>query len=164
MSVRVKKNYLVFRGKKYKSVIGANGLTRNKVEGDLSTPCGSFKIESIMYRDDKVKGLTSSLPLYKIRKNDGWCDDVNHPSYNKRIQFPFAYSAEQLYREDSLYDMVCVLNYNTSNIVKGKGSAIFLHVASTELDPTAGCIAMVKGDLYFLIKNIRLEENRFNID
>ena len=60
--------------------------------------------------------------------------------------------------------MVCVLNYNTSNIVKGKGSAIFLHVASAELDPTAGCIAMVKGDLYFLIKNIRLEENRFNID
>ena len=161
MSIRVKKNYIIFRGNKYKAAIGSNGFTRKKREGDLSTPYGFYSIENVMYRHDKIKNLSSKLPLVKINKNDGWCDEINHPLYNTKITFPFGYSAEHLYRKDSLYDIVCVLNYNTSRIIKGRGSAIFLHIATPNFQPTAGCIAIQKDDLCYLINNIQSDENKF---
>ena len=154
MSIRVKKNYIIFRGKKYKAAIGSNGFTRKKREGDLSTPYGFYSIESVMYRHDKIKNLNSSLPLEKINKNDGWCDEINHPLYNTKITFPFGYSAEHLYRKDSLYDIVCVLNYNTNPVKPGIGSAIFIHVAKEGYKPTEGCIALKQEDLIFLLSFI----------
>ena len=62
--------------------------------------------------------------------------------YNQYIQFPFQESAEHLYRDDHIYDIVCVLNYNTSPIIPGRGSAIFLHIAKPGFLGTEGCIAV----------------------
>ena len=76
--------------------------------------------------------------------NDGWCDDEKSKFYNQYIQFPFNESAEHLYREDDIYDIFCVLNYNTSPIIPGLGSAIFLHVARSNFAGTEGCIALDK--------------------
>ena len=82
-----------------------------------------------------------------IEERDGWCDDVNCNSYNQKIEFPFNESAEHLYRKDDLYDIVCVLDYNLNPIIKGKGSAIFLHVAKEDYSPTQGCVAIKKDEL-----------------
>ena len=49
---------------------------------------------------------------------------------------------DSLYRDDHIYDLVCVLNYNTSPIIPGRGSAIFLHIAKTGFLGTEGCIAV----------------------
>ena len=48
----------------------------------------------------------------------------------------------QLWREDAIYDIVGVLGWNDDPPVRGRGSAIFLHVARAELAPTEGCVAL----------------------
>jgi L,D-peptidoglycan transpeptidase YkuD (ErfK/YbiS/YcfS/YnhG family) len=85
----------------------------------------------------------------------GWCDDSNSKKYNQLIKLPSKYSHEKMYRKDNVYDLVIVLNYNMSPIVKNKGSAIFIHVAKKNYKKTAGCIALKKNHLIRLIKDIK---------
>jgi L,D-peptidoglycan transpeptidase YkuD (ErfK/YbiS/YcfS/YnhG family) len=56
-----------------------------------------------------------------------------------------------MWREDGLYDVLVVIGYNTDPVVPGAGSAIFLHVATPDLAPTAGCVAVNKEILLGLI-------------
>ena len=84
----------------------------------------------------------------------GWCDDIRSKDYNKIISFPFKYSAEKLYKKENTYDIILVLNYNNNPIRKGKGSAIFIHIAKRNYKSTEGCIAMSKNDLKKIIKKI----------
>ena len=147
MKLVVKNGFLLSNDQKYKCSIGYNGLTKNKSEGDGCTPVGTFKITKILYRPDKIDDCIFHLDSQIIEKNDGWCDDINSDLYNKKICFPFKQSAEHLYRNDDLYDIVCIIDYNLNPIIRGKGSAIFLHVASDDYSPTHGCIAIKKDEL-----------------
>ena len=117
-----------------------------KKEGDFSTPKGLFKLGTIYYRKDRNKSLKCVLPKRVIKKNMGWCNDSRSKKYNKEINFPFAYSAERLYRKDSKYDIFINIKYNQSPAKKNKGSAIFLHLIKKKYKPTAGCIALAKKD------------------
>jgi len=54
---------------------------------------------------------------------------------------------EELWRQDNLYDLVGVLGWNDAPVERGRGSAIFLHVASPDYGPTEGCVALALGDL-----------------
>ena len=85
----------------------------------------------------------------------GWCDDPKSNSYNKLIKFPFKYSAEKFYKNNSIYDVVLVIDYNSRPIVKNKGSAIFLHIAKKNYSPTKGCIAISKKDMKLLFVFIK---------
>ena len=144
MHLLVKNNYLFLENKTLPCALGHNGITNNKKEGDLSTPLGTFAFNKIYYRADKFGEKKFKLPSSEIRKNDGWCDDPKSKQYNQHILFPFNGSAEHLYRDDCIYDIVCVLNYNTSPVIPGLGSAIFLHVAKSNFEGTEGCIAVEK--------------------
>jgi len=84
----------------------------------------------------------------------GWCDDPKSKKYNKLIRLPFKGGAEKLYRGDNTYDIILVLNYNLNPIRKGKGSAIFIHVAKKNYKNTLGCIAVSKKNLKKIIKKI----------
>ena len=154
MCVRVKKNYLTFRDYQFQCSIGKSGFSKNKKEGDGFTPVGTFYIERIYYRADKISNLDTKINKVKIHERDGWCDDPRQKKYNQLIEFPFNFSAEKLYREDSIYNVVCVLNYNTNPITPGLGSAIFIHVAKDGYKPTEGCVALKQKDLIFLLNRI----------
>ena len=154
MNLLVKNNHLFIKDKKLQCAIGRGGLKKNKVEGDLSTPIGAFKFNKIYYRADKLGETNFEIDSSIIQKNDGWCDDEKSKFYNQYIQFPFNESAEHLYREDDIYDIFCVLNYNTSPIIPGLGSAIFLHVARSNFAGTEGCIALDKEALLKIATNI----------
>ena len=154
MSLRVKKNYLIFNGIKFRCAIGKNGFIKEKCEGDGCSPIGTFKIEKIYYRKDRIRNIKSEIEIIEIDPNDGWCDDQNHQQYNKLIQFPFSYSAENLYREDNIYNIICVLNHNQNPTVKGLGSAIFIHVASDSFTPTEGCVALKQSDLLTILSKV----------
>ena len=147
MKLVVKNGFLSYQNQKYKCSIGYNGLTNNKSEGDGCTPIGTFKINKILYRPDKINNYKFNLDSEIIEERNGWCDDAKSDLYNQKINFPFNQSAECLYRNDDLYDIVCVIDYNLNPIIKGKGSAIFLHVASDDYSPTHGCVAIKKNDL-----------------
>ena len=92
-----------------------------------------------------------------IDKNTGWCDDINSYEYNKAITFPFEHSAERFFRNDDIYDIICIIKYNSNPVIKGKGSAIFIHVARDDYSGTEGCIALRKEDLITVLSQVSLQ-------
>ena len=47
-----------------------------------------------------------------------------------------------------------MLDYNFHQIIKNKGSAIFLHLAKKNYQPTKGCIAINKKDMQLLVSKL----------
>ena len=52
-----------------------------------------------------------------------------------------------MWRDDDLYDLAFVLDYDFTRRRKGAGSAIFFHIARPGLTPTAGCVAIRAADM-----------------
>ena len=150
-----KSGYLKYKNFKFRCSLGKAGIKKKKKEGDQVTPKGIFKVIKIYYRKDKIKKIISPIKKIQIKKNMGWCDDPKSDLYNQQIKLPSKFSYEKLYRKDGLYDIILVLNYNTSPIVKKKGSAIFIHIAKRKFKPTEGCIGLKKNDLIKLLKKIK---------
>ena len=139
---------------KFKCCIGKNGLSNNKIEGDKKTPIGTFEIEKLYYRKDKINLPKTKLQCIQIRPNMGWCDDVrNQKSYNKLIYTNKLIHHEKLFRKDFKYDLLIPIKYNFKKRILGKGSCIFLHLTKN-YKSTAGCIALNKKDFLIMIKII----------
>lgn len=129
---------------------GRSGRAARKREGDGATPHGRLRLLTVLYRADRV-GRPPGRSVRRIRPDDGWCDSPADRNYNRKVQLPYTASAEVLLRDDGLYDYVGVLDYNLRPRVRGRGSAIFLHVARGDLKPTEGCIALSRRDLVRLL-------------
>ena len=154
MHIFIKNKKLTYGKYRVKCAIGKRGIGNKKREGDKITPIGKFKIKTILYRKDRISHFKSKINKLSIRNNMGWCDDPKSKKYNKLIKIPFKGSAEKLYRKDNTYDIILVLNYNINPIRKGKGSAIFIHIARKSYKSTLGCIAVSKRNLKKIIKKI----------
>jgi L,D-peptidoglycan transpeptidase YkuD (ErfK/YbiS/YcfS/YnhG family) len=124
--------------------VGRNGVGVKRREGDAITPIGRFRIMQWMRRPDRWTIFRPDCRT--ISKSDGWCDDLRSFSYNRAVRLPFPYSAETLWRDDGLYDIVGVIDFNHRPRVVGRGSAIFMHIAQEGYRPTAGCIALAAKD------------------
>ena len=138
----------------FRCTLGRGGVTTDKREGDGATPAGAYPLRQLLYRSDRLALPTNALPTSPLRPRDGWCDDPGHSAYNRPVTLPLDASAESMWRDDHLYDLVVVLGYNDDPVVPGLGSAIFLHVASPENSPTEGCIALAKEDLLTVLADI----------
>ena len=155
MHILINKNYLTFDNYKAKCAIGKRGIGNKKKEGDLITPKGIYKVKYVLYRKDRVKKIKTKIKKIIIRKNMGWCDDVRSSQYNKLIKLPSNYSNEKLYKKENIYDIILVLNFNMSPIIKNKGSAIFIHVSKRNYKKTEGCIALKKMHLVKVLKELK---------
>tara|TARA_B100002051_G_scaffold20145_1_gene15823 strand:+ start:1976 stop:2476 length:501 start_codon:yes stop_codon:yes gene_type:complete len=142
--ILINKKYLTFKDYKVKCALGKRGIGNKKKEGDLITPKGVFKIKYVLYRKDRVKKIKTKLKKIIIKKNMGWCNDIESNQYNKLIRLPSSYSHEKLYKKENIYDIILVLNYNMNPIIKNKGSAIFIHVSKKNYKGTEGCVALKK--------------------
>ena len=134
--------------------LGRSGVTHRKREGDGATPAGAFAAVFVRHRADRLPIGRTLLPRRATRPDDGWCDDPKAASYNRPVGVPFAGSHEALWREDEVYDLVVVLDFNLRHPAKSRGSAIFLHVADSAMRPTAGCVAVRRGDLRRLLPRL----------
>jgi len=138
----------------FKCSVGKNGISKRKKEGDKKTPKGTYGIEHLYYRKDKLKKPITSLKCKIIKKNMGWCDDLNSPDkYNKLVNIQKNIKSEKLYRDDNKYDLLIPIKYNFKKNILGKGSCIFIHLTKNYL-PTAGCIALQKKDFLILLRLI----------
>jgi len=138
------------------AALGRAGIRALKREGDGGTPLGRFPVRQVLYRADRIGRPRTRLPLRAIGTRDGWCDDPADRNYNRLVRLPSRRSAEGLKRSDHLYDLVLVLGYNDRPRVRGKGSAIFVHLAREGYTPTEGCIALSLHDLTMLLAQLRL--------
>ena len=138
---------------KYNCCIGKNGLTKSKKEGDFKTPKGTFNIEHLYFRKDRVEKPITKLKCIEIKKNMGWCDDPKSKKYNKLIKINKNYSHEKLFRKDYKYDLLIPIQYNFIKPILNKGSCIFMHLTNN-YKPTAGCIALKNKDFLIILKLI----------
>lgn len=122
--------------------LGRAGIRQTKREGDGATPAGRFGLVAVFYRADRMRRPRTALPIAPLRPDSGWCDDPADRRYNRPVRLPFRASHERLWRSDRLYDVLVVLNYNLIRPRRGAGSAIFLHLATPDFAPTAGCVAV----------------------
>jgi L,D-peptidoglycan transpeptidase YkuD (ErfK/YbiS/YcfS/YnhG family) len=126
----------------WRCALGRGGIRRDKREGDGATPVGLLPLRRVLYRADRVAAPRCSVAVEPIAPADGWCDDPAHADYNRFVHLPHPARHEALWREDALYDIVGVLGWNDAPVQRGRGSAIFLHLARADLAPTEGCIAL----------------------
>lgn len=145
-TIAVRRNGTVFfKGKSYPCAVGKGGFVtaEKKLEGDGGTPIGTYPLRACFYRADRVEQPKTPFPTYEITPAFGWCDDPAHPEYNRPVMLPFDSSHEELWREDTCYDIVVVLGYNDQPVEPGKGSAIFFHLTDGKsYNPTEGCVAV----------------------
>ena len=138
--------------------IGKSGFVdaRNGREGDGKTPLGHYKIRFGLYRPDRLPGPPpSSIHFWPLSQDDGWCDDINSPAYNRFVRRPFKASHEQLWREDGAYDIILVMNHNDSPPEPGLGSAVFFHIAQADDRQTLGCVALTPDVMIKLIRDLQ---------
>jgi L,D-peptidoglycan transpeptidase YkuD (ErfK/YbiS/YcfS/YnhG family) len=109
---------------------------------------------AVLYRPDRVPRPATGLPVRRLSPHDGWCDAPADRNYNRPVRHPYPASAERLWREDGLYDVVVVLSHNARPRVRGCGSAVFMHVARPGYAPTEGCIALRREHLSRLLERL----------
>ncbi|MGD0105462.1 MAG: L,D-transpeptidase family protein [Rhodopila sp.] len=143
----------------FRAALGRGGIRTDKQEGDGATPAALLPLRKVLYRPDRGEAPVCAVPVEAITPNHGWCDDPGHQSYNQQVRLPINASAEALWRDDAIYDIIGVLGWNDAPVQPGRGSAIFLHLARADFSPTEGCVALAPPDLRRVLA-LRLTEIR----
>jgi len=136
-------------GRKSRCALGRNGVIEAaaKREGDLATPLAVMPLRGVLYRPDRLSPPSTALPLKPLAPDMGWCDAPDDPAYNQPVLHPYPASAERLWREDQVYDVIVILGWNDDPVTPGRGSAIFWHLARPDFSGTEGCIAVSLEDM-----------------
>jgi L,D-peptidoglycan transpeptidase YkuD (ErfK/YbiS/YcfS/YnhG family) len=145
-------------GRTYRCALGRGGVRSDKREGDGATPAGWFPLRRVLYRPDRLSAPSTRLPVAPLAPDDGWCDDPTDPQYNSPVRLPCAARHEELWRADGLYDVIVIIGHNDAPVIAGMGSAIFMHLASADYQPTQGCIALARQDLLELLAQLAPED------
>jgi D-alanyl-D-alanine dipeptidase/L,D-peptidoglycan transpeptidase YkuD (ErfK/YbiS/YcfS/YnhG family) len=121
--------------------VGGSGASPKKKEGDGHTPLGVYSFGPAFGVADNPG---SAKPYLKLAPDDVWVDDPNSKYYNRLVKDGLPdkdwKSAERLSSETDAYKYAIAVNYNAEPVVRGAGSAIFLHCSKGR--PTAGCVAV----------------------
>jgi L,D-peptidoglycan transpeptidase YkuD (ErfK/YbiS/YcfS/YnhG family) len=132
----------------FEGVIGRNGFAPEgeKREGDGRTPSGLFPLKMTFGYNSTIK---TKMPYRQALADDIWVDDPNAEDYNRWVKKSETRSTsyEIMKRDDNLYKYGIVIEYNTDPIIKGNGSAIFLHIWKGEGITSAGCVAVSEEDI-----------------
>lgn len=144
---------LEFGDLQYRAALGRAGVRVHKQEGDEATPAGLLTLRRVLYRADRVRMPRATVPREPLAEDDGWCDDTYDKAYNTMVRLPYPGHHERLWRDDAVYDIVGVLGWNDAPVIRGHGSAIFLHVARKDMGPTDGCVALAQNDLMALLES-----------
>jgi L,D-peptidoglycan transpeptidase YkuD (ErfK/YbiS/YcfS/YnhG family) len=139
----------------FSCVLGRSGISASKHEGDGATPTGRFPLRRVLYRADHGPMPQTHLPTAVIARDDGWCDAPTDARYNRPVTLPYPASAESMWRDDNLYDVVVIIGHNDDPVIANAGSAIFMHVAADNGEPTAGCVALARADLLEVLKAVK---------
>jgi L,D-peptidoglycan transpeptidase YkuD (ErfK/YbiS/YcfS/YnhG family) len=134
--------------------LGRGGIKANKFEGDGGTPRGTFRPRQLWWRADRHPRPHTFLPVRTIGPEDAWCEDPKSRHYNRPIRLERSRDGDRLRRDDHLYDFIVEIDHNNSPRIKGRGSAVFLHLARENFSPTAGCVSMTKSAMLRLLQRL----------
>ena len=144
-----------FMGRYIPCAIGRGGMVQDKIEGDLGTPIGTYRLLRMYWRPDRSARPETILPTLPLGPRQGWSETPKDPLYNQPVRHPHPFPADRMRRGDPLYDLCVVTDQNFAPTMPGKGSAIFLHLWRRPRYPTAGCVAFSRPDLEFILTHWR---------
>jgi L,D-peptidoglycan transpeptidase YkuD (ErfK/YbiS/YcfS/YnhG family) len=159
VALEKKDNKWVVKQPPIEAGIGKKGfaLPLNKMEGDGKSPTGIFKLGKLFSYEKQKHTL---LENQQTTKDDKWIDDINSPDYNKYVKgFSDAKSFENLLLKNDTYKYCVVIEYNTNPIIKGKGSAIFFHLAIKKPFFTAGCVSIEEKQMKLIVNWLDPKQN-----
>ena len=140
---------------KFRCCIGKKGSTKNKKEGDKKTPKGTFKIENLYFRKDRIKKPLTLLNVLKLKKIwVGVMMLIFQKNITNLLKLKKKIKHEKLKRKDYKYDLLIPIKYNFKKPITGLGSCIFIHLTK-DYKPTAGCIALKEKDFLIMLKLIK---------
>lgn len=151
LSARATKGFVEIGPYRFRCALGRSGVAAMKREGDGASPRGTWRLRSALYDAARASRPATGLPLRAVLDDEGWCDAPSDRNYNRPVWLPYPASAERLRRDDGLYDYIVVVDYNDRPRARGRGSAIFLHVARPGYAPTEGCVALSRDHLRRLL-------------
>jgi L,D-peptidoglycan transpeptidase YkuD (ErfK/YbiS/YcfS/YnhG family) len=137
--------------------LGRSGISADKREGDGATPTGTYRLGNTVYGIATDPGVAGGF--HHLVCGDWWDEDVRSPAYNTfqhvacGVQPPFGGGSEALWRISPQYRYFVVIEYNAHPVVRGRGSAIFLHVSAGRA--TAGCVSLPEARLIRLLRWLR---------
>jgi L,D-peptidoglycan transpeptidase YkuD (ErfK/YbiS/YcfS/YnhG family) len=134
-----------------RAALGRASVKAAKREGDGATPAGQFHPVRLWWRADRLPRPHTLLPVRPIGRDHAWCEDPKDRRYNRPFRRSANEPGDRLSRADGLYDLIVEIDHNTRPRVAGHGSAVFIHVARPGFGPTAGCIALTRGELQRLV-------------
>lgn len=146
--------WLVAGQRAIRAALGRAGVKAAKREGDDATPAGRFHPVRLWWRADRLPRPHTLLPVRRIAADDAWCEDPKDRRYNRPFRRSANEPGDRLKRGDGLYDLIVEIDHNTRPRVAGCGSAVFIHVARPGFGPTAGCVALARGDLQRLVRRL----------
>ncbi len=135
--------------------LGKGGVSTFKREGDGATPLAAMRIVTGYFRRRGCVVPIAPMALRPIGAGLGWCDAPADRNYNRAVRLPYPASAEKMRREDRLYDVCLVLDWNIRPRRRGAGSAIFMHLARPGYLPTEGCVAVSARDMVRLLPHLK---------
>jgi L,D-peptidoglycan transpeptidase YkuD (ErfK/YbiS/YcfS/YnhG family) len=149
-----RRGWLTAGGQTIPVALGRGGIKANKREGDGGTPKGTFRPRQLWWRADRHPRPRTFLAVRAIGPEDAWCEDPSSRHYNQPVRLDRADSGDRLKRDDHLYDFIIAIDHNSSPRIKGRGSAVFLHLARENFGPTAGCVSMTKSAMLRLLRRL----------
>lgn len=133
--------------------IGRNGFADpgEKREGDSQSPTGLFRLGQLFCYE---KIVNTRMPYIQTSPEDKWIDDPESPDYNRYIRgATSAKSYENLLLNGNDYRYCMAIEYNMHPIIKGNGSAIFLHISEGKtVKSSSGCVVLLQKDMESLLK------------
>ena len=149
-----RQGWLTAGGQTMAVALGRGGIKANKREGDGGTPKGTYRPRQLWWRADRHPRPHTFLPVRAIGPEDAWCEDPTSRHYNQPIRLGRDRDGDRLKRDDDLYDFIIEIDHNSSPRIKGRGSAVFLHLARDNFGPTAGCVSMTKSAMLQLLRRL----------
>jgi L,D-peptidoglycan transpeptidase YkuD (ErfK/YbiS/YcfS/YnhG family) len=148
-----RRGWLIAGGQTVPVALGRGGIKANKREGDVGTPKGTFRPRRLWWRADRHPRPRTFLAVRAIKPEDAWCEDPESRHYNQPVRRHRDQDGDRLKRDDHLYDFIVEIDHNSPRI-KGRGSAVFLHLARENFGPTAGCISMTRSAMLRLLRRL----------
>lgn len=138
--------------------IGRKGFaaTDAKREGDQMSPTGFFRLGQLFCYE---KVVNTQMSYIQTTPEDKWIDDPTSPDYNRYIRSTTnAKSYEKLLLNGNDYRYCMAIEYNMHPVVKGMGSAIFLHLSEgTSINSSSGCVVLLQKDMEQLLRWMKPE-------
>jgi L,D-peptidoglycan transpeptidase YkuD (ErfK/YbiS/YcfS/YnhG family) len=149
-----RRGWLSASGQTIPVALGRGGIRANKREGDGGTPKGIFRPRQLWWRADRHPRPRTHLPVRPIGPEDAWCEDPASRHYNQPVRLKSERGGDRLKRDDHLYDFIIEIDHNSLPRIKGRGSAVFLHLARENFGPTAGCVSMTQSAMLRLLRRL----------